>query len=129
MNRRDFLTKGAISAAAVAVPVTKAEISNTFPETMEEMQALVAECQRDNKYVIRGEYQLIPEGMSMTGTGISAFWHYHKGNRIATLHVRYSDKHICFYSEKMDEPQPRTYTPPKPQQWAKNRNRDWYDVS
>jgi hypothetical protein len=126
VNRRDFLTKGAISAAVVAVPTvpTKVITTDTFPMTKEEMQSLVKECQGNSNFVIRPECGLIPEGMSLTTTPVSSYWRYHKGNRVATLHVRFSDKHICFYVEEMDAPMPTTYTRPSLQQWARNRRYD-----
>ena len=44
----------------------------------------------------RREGEVIPEGLSVTETGISRWYRYREGSIIATLHERFSDGHTCF---------------------------------
>src|SRR5215472_4086714 len=123
MNRRDFLKRGALAAAVptVAISATKELVDSDFPETEDQMHALVEECKKSGNYKFRVESGLIPEGMSKTVTFSSIFWYYHKGNRIAVLHVRHIDNHVCFSIERIDSEKPTFFSPPRPQQWARNK--------
>jgi len=129
MNRRNFLKRGAVGAAAAAivtVPIIDAEVvkpKSDFPETKEDMWLLVHNAEERGEYVRRMEGALIEEGLNRTDTGISTHWYYHKGNRVAVLHIRERDNHVCFSVERM-EAQQAIYTPPLKTQWARNRRHD-----
>jgi hypothetical protein len=117
MNRRDFLKRGATGAAAVAIatiPVTSAAPKSDFPETKEEMVALVNAAKESKKYSWRMEGAFVEEGLSRTDTISSTHWYYHKGGRIAVLHLREADNHICFNVERMEGDGKITYLPPYP---------------
>ena len=117
MNRRDFLKRSSILAAAEAVAITPIVVASTkssFPETKDDMIALVNAAKESNKYAWRLEGAFVEEGLSRTDTISSTHWYFHEGGRIAVLHVRESDNHVCFNVERMEGDGKVTYLPPYP---------------
>ena len=115
MNRRDFLKRSATGAAGVAVaaiPVVNMPAKSDFPETLEDMQAMVNAAKESREFEYRPEGGWIPEGLCCTPTMVSDHWYYHKGSRIAVLHIRPSDNHICFDIENVRDENKVSYYPP-----------------
>jgi hypothetical protein len=115
MNRRDFLKRSATGATVIAIaaiPSVEAPAKSGFPETIEDMQAMVDAAKRSREFEYRTEGGWIPEGLSCTPTMSSNHWYYHKGSRIAVLHIRPSDNHVCFDIENVRDSNKVSYYPP-----------------
>jgi hypothetical protein len=67
-----------------------------FPETEKAMRELIA-TEIPQEY--GSDSQGLPEGFSCEANRISIWWFYREGDRVATLHERYSDDHACFTVE------------------------------
>lgn len=64
--------------------------------TCKEMLEIIEKGVYEGTFQTRREGETVPQGLSLTDTGVSQTWRFREGNKIYRLHRRASDNHECF---------------------------------